>query len=66
MALNYSNFFRGKRDVVKTKTIAKAGTINPNHDEELESNKEHESFTVKTGIKAGSLKDNIDPGFIRR
>ncbi|HEX5734754.1 MAG TPA: hypothetical protein VF131_18120 [Blastocatellia bacterium] len=51
---------------MKTKTIGKVGTINPNHDEELESNREPESVTVKTGIKAGSLKDNIDPGFIRR
>jgi hypothetical protein len=57
---------KGKRDVMRTNTIAKVGTINPNHDEELESNKEPESVTVKTGIKAGSLKDNIDPGFIRR
>ena len=51
---------------MRTNTIAKVGTINPNHDEELESNKEPESVTVKTGIKAGSLKDNIYPGFIRR
>jgi hypothetical protein len=51
---------------MKTNTIGKAGTINPNYDEELEGNKEPETFTVKTEIKAGSLKDNIDPGFIRR
>ena len=43
---------------MKSKTIAKAGTINPNYDEELECYKEPESFTVEIGIKAGSLKDN--------
>ena len=51
---------------MKTKTIAKVGTLNPDYEEELENNKEPESLTVETGIKAGSLKDNIDPGFIRR
>ena len=58
---------------MKTNTIAKVGTINPNYDEEIESyvgrkvnEQEPEGFTVKTGIKAGTSKDNIDPGFIRR
>ena len=43
---------------MKTNTIGKVGTINPNHDEELEINKEAERPTVKAGVKAGSLKDN--------
>jgi hypothetical protein len=51
---------------MKTRTIVKAVARNLNHNEKQASSKEPVSLNVKTGIKAGSLKDNIDPGFIRR
>jgi hypothetical protein len=55
-----------KGDIMKIRTNVKAGAIDINHNEKMASNKKVNSLTVKTGIKAGDLKDNIDQPFIRR
>ncbi|HKQ77623.1 MAG TPA: hypothetical protein VJ810_28265 [Blastocatellia bacterium] len=46
---------------MKIKTNLKAGKITTNHNQKVAR-----GLKIRSGAKAGSLKDNIDSAFIRR
>ena len=46
---------------MKIKTSVKAGGTNLQHNQKMAR-----GLKVKSGVKAGGLKDNIDPAFLRR